>query len=437
MGLMSWLFGKEEEDSPAEPLVLGALLECDYGERQTFLNLETDNININALPQACVEDAKAHVNIMPFGRCMKNDDCFFKLAPDEKWINTEPQSARVNGKEIITTKSNLICKATGMTIRPVTSGQDGKFARFLIFVRNMDLKYPGLREILEDPYGSLYLEGKYEAALQFLEDQMKSQDGCIELITLYDSENLEGEYMLAALERLMVDCDVRSFEGFMDDLANTALENDVEGMEGWDKNYLNGDMLKLLRIDCKKTEELIKTSPMHRAMEEHKMFSNWLRESTNALAYTLVIYASERAMENISDKGLKETETETMQRNMAQKANDKTKKSENLSAQIKGTSYDINKLEKTQPYTYPENVASIKEAIVQNGPDAVPPIEIRVDHGRVFVVDGHHRLEAFRQLGYDRVPVKYLHSSQLGKTLPNGTYYRSLQELKDAAMLCK
>ena len=308
MGLMSWLFGKEEEDSPAEPLVLGALLECDYGERQTFLNLETDNININALPQACVEDAKAHVNILPFGRCMKNDDCFFKLAPDEKWINTEPQSARVNGKEIITTKSNLICKATGMTIRPVTSGQDGRFARFLIFVRNMDLKYPGLREILEDPYGSLYLEGKYEAALQFLEDQMKSQDGCIELITLYDSENLEGEYMLAALERLMVDCDVRSFERFMDDLTNTALENDVEGMEGWDKNYLNGDMLKLLRIDCKKTEELIKTSPMHRAMEEHKMFSNWLRESTNALAYTLVIYASARAMENVSDEEVEETQ---------------------------------------------------------------------------------------------------------------------------------
>lgn len=161
---------------------------------------------------------------------------------------------------------------------------------------------------MRDPYGSLYLEGKYEAALQFLEDQMKSQDGCIELITLYDSENLEGEYMLAALERLMVDCDVRSFEEFMDDLTNTALENDMEGMEGWDKNYLNGDMLKLLRIDCKKTEELIRTSPMHRAMEEHKMFSNWLRESTNALAYTLVIYASARAMENVSDEEVEETQ---------------------------------------------------------------------------------------------------------------------------------
>ena len=88
----------------------------------------------------------------------------------------------------------------------------------------------------------------------------------------------------------------------MDDLTNTALENDVEGMEGWDKNYLNGDMLKLLRIDCKKTEELIRTSPMHRAMEEHKMFSNWHRESTNELAYMLVIHASAQAMENASDK---------------------------------------------------------------------------------------------------------------------------------------
>jgi len=100
--------------------------------------------------------------------------------------------------------------------------------------------------------------------------------------------------------------------------------------------------------------------------------------------------------------------------------------------QIEGNSYDINKLQKTQPYTYPENVASIKEEIAQNGPNAVPPIEIRVHNGQVLVVDGHHRLEAFRQLGYDRVPIKYLHSSQLGRMLPDGTYYRSIEELLDA-----
>lgn len=82
--------------------------------------------------------------------------------------------------------------------------------------------------------------------------------------------------------------------------------------------------------------------------------------------------------------------------------------STNLSAQINGNSYDINKLQKTQPYTYAENVSSIKETIAQNGPNAVPPIEIRVHNEPVLVVDGHHRLEAFRQLGYDRVPIKYI-----------------------------
>ena len=102
---------------------------------------------------------------------------------------------------------------------------------------------------------------------------------------------------------------------------------------------------------------------------------------------------------------------------------------------FEGNSYDINKLQKTQPYTYPENVDSIKQTIAQNGPNAVPPIEIRVDNGQVLVVDGHHRLEAFRQLGYDRVPIKYLHSSQLGKVLSDGTYYRSLEELLTAAKL--
>ena len=108
---------------------------------------------------------------------------------------------------------------------------------------------------------------------------------------------------------------------------------------------------------------------------------------------------------------------------------------ENPSVQIKGTSYDINKLQKTQPYTDPANVFSIKETIAENGPNSVPPIAIRVHDGKALVIDGHHRLEAFRQLGYNRVPIKYLHSSQLGKILPDGSYYRPIQELLDAAAL--
>lgn len=100
-----------------------------------------------------------------------------------------------------------------------------------------------------------------------------------------------------------------------------------------------------------------------------------------------------------------------------------------------GNTYDINKLQKTQPYVYPKSVASIKESILQNGPNSVPPIEIRIHHGQALAVDGHHRLEAFRQLGYDRVPIKYLHSSQLGKMFPDGSYYRTIEELLDAAKI--
>lgn len=124
--------------------------------------------------------------------------------------------------------------------------------------------------------------------------------------------------------------------------------------------------------------------------------------------------------------------------NMAEKAGyGKGGASTNPSAHINGNSYDISKLQKTQPYTYAENVSSIKETIAQNGPNSVPPIEIRVHEGQALVVDGHHRLEAFRQLGYDRVPIKYLHSSQLGKTFPDGTTYRSLTELLDGAKISK
>ena len=132
-----------------------------------------------------------------------------------------------------------------------------------------------------------------------------------------------------------------------------------------------------------------------------------------------------------SDEGAEISESGVNIRGAGDEGSSNTK----LSSRIEGNSYDINKLQKTQPYTYPENVDSIKQTIAQNGPNAVPPIEIRVDNGQVLVVDGHHRLEAFRQLGYDRVPIKYLHSSQLGKVLSDGTYYRSLEELLTAAKL--
>jgi hypothetical protein len=33
---------------------------------------------------------------------------------------------------------------------------------------------------------------------------------------------------------------------------------------------------------------------------------------------------------------------------------------------------------------------------------------VRVHSGQAIIVEGYHRLEAFRQLGYDRVPIETL-----------------------------
>lgn len=80
---------------------------------------------------------------------------------------------------------------------------------------------------------------------------------------------------------------------------------------------------------------------------------------------------------------------------------------------IKGTSYDINKLYKTQPYIRDVNVKGIKEIIQSKGPNAVEPIKILVHKSDALVIDGHHSLEAFKQLGFNRVPIRYMHKNQV------------------------
>lgn len=94
-----------------------------------------------------------------------------------------------------------------MEITAVTSGQDGiGSARILAereLVDEMDKKYPGLRSILMDPYGSLYLnEGMYEMALEFLADRIAKHGGEMEIISFFDINNLEGTLMREALDHL-------------------------------------------------------------------------------------------------------------------------------------------------------------------------------------------------------------------------------------------
>lgn len=161
---LSWLFG--EEEVPPEPLVLGAELHCPYGSENSNLIVLAEDMDINNLPMACVLDRKELVNILPFGNCALGGPCGELMELEERWANPEPQKTMTNGEEIITTKSTLLCKKNGIEITAVTSGQDGveaaRIAGEIKFLQKMEEKYPGLLNILLEPYGSLYLnEGMY------------------------------------------------------------------------------------------------------------------------------------------------------------------------------------------------------------------------------------------------------------------------------------
>ncbi len=295
MGWFSWLYRKEAEEppKPPEPLVLGARLRCRYGSHDSFLHLEKESIDINNLPGACVDDCIALENILSFGNCHVGHLCEFKMEIEGKWENPEPQKTIVDGKEIITTKSILKCREATEEFEIIKSGQDGIYAKQILLIREMQKKYPGLLEILQDPYGSLYLqEGMYEEGLRFLEDRMKAHGGEIEINSMYADGNLEGHLMLASMERLLVDCNTKAFEPFMKGLTDTACQNKMDNKAGWNQNYLNATMMELFKKDCKETAKMIETDPIIRAIEKHKMFGSWFAESTNAMAYSILLYYS-------------------------------------------------------------------------------------------------------------------------------------------------
>lgn len=111
-------------------LVLGAELVCPCGSSHSYLNLETEEIEIGNLPQATVKDCRPKDNIQPFGTCWQGffsipHSCEKMMDLAEEWENPEPQTMLLNGEEVITTKSTLVCYASGREIYAVSSGQGG------------------------------------------------------------------------------------------------------------------------------------------------------------------------------------------------------------------------------------------------------------------------------------------------------------------------
>ena len=231
---------------------------------------------------------------MPFGTCTLGLECEQMIELEDLWENHEPQNMMVGEDEAITMKSTLTCKKSGMWIEPVSSGQDKKAAERILkeaaLVREMKQKYPGLLEILEDPYGSLYLhEGMCEKAIQFLEDSLK-RNGDMEMASLYGEYDMEGMLIRSALGHLLVTCDVSRLELFVEGLSTRGVINGMEDMPGWDARLLNEEMLEMVRREYPETAERIETKSYYKWQEENKQDLSFLDQVAMEIAYGCMFY---------------------------------------------------------------------------------------------------------------------------------------------------
>ncbi|MEY8268980.1 PAAR-like protein [Lachnospiraceae bacterium 64-25] len=298
MGIFSWLFEEEgpkkQPEKKPETLVFGAELKCPCGFRHSFLIVPTDNLNTDNLPSAHVWDSKAFVNIDPFGTCTLGLECEQMIELEDRWQNIEPQNVLMGNDEVITMKSTLTCKKSGMWIVPVNSGQDGQAAKRILreaaLVSEMKQKYPGLLEILKDPYGSLYLhDGMCENAIQFLEESLR-RNGDMEMASLYGEYDMEGQLIRSALGHLLVTCDVSRLELFVEGLSTRGVINGMEEVPGWDARILNEEMLEMVRREYPETAERIETKSYYRWQEEHKKALSVLGQMSMELANGLMFY---------------------------------------------------------------------------------------------------------------------------------------------------
>ena len=120
-----WLTGFADwfKKSPPETLVFGAELRCLHGSQNTYLIVNHTDKEIEGLPVACVTDRVEFDNIMPFGECYQNGYCRDLIELRTRWDNDKPQDILLDGEEVITTESILICERCGGMIWAVNSGR--------------------------------------------------------------------------------------------------------------------------------------------------------------------------------------------------------------------------------------------------------------------------------------------------------------------------
>lgn len=299
-------FLKESVEKTPEMLVFGAELKCTQGTQNGFLMVLDDSICINGLPQANVGDRIISDNIVPFGVCQQGAPCQQIAKLQKEWMNPNPQKSTVRGKEAITTESFLLCDRCG-EISAVNSGQDGLEAVRIFseweLIEEIEEKYPGLIDILLDPYGSLYLtEGMYQKALQFLGDCVAKNGGEIEIIHLGSPNTLEGILMNRALGHLVVEFDASTEAWRHNQMTQIGVNMGFEGIPEWNVDVLNEDMLGFLKEICEKCAEDVATNPNYRVNESTKELGTNLYEAANTAFYIYI--ASQYRMKAQQEKAV-------------------------------------------------------------------------------------------------------------------------------------
>ncbi|GEM_PF-3424888 len=286
MGVFSFLtalFGDDAATGDAEPLVLGAELECPYGENHTYLYVETRDIDLNNLPEACVLDREERVNIFPFGSCGGTEHCEYSMGFEPEWRNIKPQRKLVNGNEVITTESEILCLKSGTALKIITSGQEGKFARYLKFVREM--------------------------ALAFLEERINIR-GQILLTDLMYDDNPDSAYILAALARLLPNGDFYNESKAQNGLEDTIVRAGMGGYPGLNTLYLNAEMMAAIREASNQQAILFEKDWLARENEKDRVAFNWLGESMMAAGNMAVVYSIMTRNQRVNEAYDKQTRLE-------------------------------------------------------------------------------------------------------------------------------
>lgn len=188
-----------------------------------------------------------------------------------------------------------------------------RIAEEIELIREMDEKYPGLREILSDPYASLYLkEGMYPMALQFMEDCIKKRGGEIRIEEILTENSLEMKLIIQAIAHLEPSCDAEKPDLFVEVLTARGYENGMDLSTGLDVHVIDAAMMEMLRKDCEGVAKQIEAGGFRRFCEGHtrevEMFSEMAFQFSLAYLYCWDIKARQRVETVEEEAGEKESE---------------------------------------------------------------------------------------------------------------------------------